>query len=146
MFGPLLSSHLREGRRSRRSSSGEDEGEDEDDEDEDEDQTAAAEQQRSSKPAHRGRHEDTNTQEILSPLFACLLEHERGFRRDTTHKRNFSSLLMFCFFALCFVCPLPVLLIWTPRPVANVHTGTYKSLTYTPHNLCQICTEYVSLV
>ena len=102
-----MSSHLREGRRSRRSSSGEDEGEDEDDEDEDEDQTAAAEQQRSSKPAHRGRHEDTNTQEILSPLFACLLEHERGFRRDT-NTRNFVFLvdvLLLCF-VLCvsFAC------------------------------------------
>ena len=52
-----------------------------------------------------------------------------------------SSLLMFCFFALCFVCPLPVLLMWTPRPAANVHKGTYKSLTHT-HNVCQICTEY----
>ena len=42
---------------------------------------------------------------------------------------------------LCFVCPLPVLLMWTPRPAANVHKG----LTHT-HNLCEICTQYVSLV
>ena len=70
-------------------------------------------------------------------------EHERGYRRDTNTQEILSSLLMFCFFALCFVCPLPVLVMWTPRPVANVHKGTYKSLTHT-HNACQICTEYVN--
>ena len=68
-------------------------------------------------------------------------EHDRGFRRDTNTQEILSSLLMFCFFALCFVCPLPVLLMWTPRPAANVHKG----LTHT-HNLCEICTQYVSLV
>ena len=31
-------------------------------------------------------------------------EHERGFRRDTNTQEILSSLLMFCFFALCVLC------------------------------------------
>ena len=31
-------------------------------------------------------------------------EHDRGFRRDTNTKEILSSLLMFCFFAVCVLC------------------------------------------
>ena len=31
-------------------------------------------------------------------------EHDRGFRRDTNTQEILSSLLMFCFFALCVLC------------------------------------------
>ena len=86
---------------------------------------ATAEEQRSSKPAHRGREEEEEEEGEREE--AEQEEHERGFRRDTNTQEILSSLLMFCFFALCFVCPLPVLLMWTPRPVANVHKGTCKS-------------------
>ena len=127
MFGPLLSSHLREGRRSRRSSSGEDEGEDEDDEDEDEDQTAAAEQQRSSKPAHRGREEE----EAEEREEAGAEEHERGFRRDTKHTRNFVFLLLLSFF-LSYVVWL--LLMCTQRHMQN------------PWLVRTICTKYVHIL
>ena len=112
--------------------------------DEDEDDTEEEEEGKEEGDEERKRKREEGDEERKRKV--KKREHERGYRRDTNTQEILSSLLMFCFFALCFVCPLPVLLIWTPRPVANVHTGTYKSLTYTPHNLCQICTEYVNLV
>ena len=82
---------------------------------------ATAEEQRSSKPAHRGREEEEEEEGEREE--AEQEEHERGFRRDTNTQEILSSLLMFCFFA-------------------NVHKGTCKSLTH-DQLTGTICATYV---